>query len=138
MIDFQGLSKAISSSRKMCADNLTIGKMLEKLNSFHDDEQFIFSNGTFFDGTYDSYRGYYEDLYIGYSNEDKGFNTIGKLKQTLHKALDHREMYGYKGGTFAINNDTLIWLAQYGYTGNMIVDVQKVGEHISVIVKEEQ
>lgn len=138
MFDFQSLSKLISEARKMSAGNLTIGQMLNKLNAFDDDVRFTFTNGKYFDGTYDSYRGYYEDLYIGYSDDDKGFNYVGKLKQVLNKALDDGEMYGYKGGEYSINNDTLVWLAQYGCTGEMVVDIQKLGEEIYIIVKEEK
>lgn len=46
-------------------------------------------------------------------------------------------MYGYKGGEFSINNDTVVWFSTYGAIGYMIIDVQKINGTIFVITKEE-
>lgn len=132
------LMKVMSDARKQSAGNLAIGEMLKKLNNFNDDEKVTFSDGKFFDGTYDSYRGYYEDMYLGWDDEDKGFNTVGQLKETLNKALDDGGMTGYKGGEFSINNSTLVWFSNYGSTGDMIVDIQKINGEIYVITKEDE
>ncbi len=135
---FDLLMKAVSDARKASAGNLSIGEMLDKLNKFKDDEQITFTNEKFHDGTFDSYRGYYEDMYIGWSNSDNGANTVGSLKDTLITALNQGEMYGYKGGDFSIDRDTLVWMAEYGNTGDMIVDVQKIDGHIFVVTKEDE
>lgn len=120
-------------------DNLNIGEMLEKLNQFADDENVVFSNGLYFGGDFDSYRGYYRDMYLEYDHEDKGFNTVGNLKNILQKALYEGVMTGYKGGEFEINSKTLLWFASYGEaSGIMIADVQKIDGQITIIVAEEQ
>ena len=134
------LLNQIDKERIENADNLTIGELFSKLNQFEDSERVTFSNGRFFDGTYDSYRGYYKDLYIGFEDEDMGFNTVGKIKEVLNKALDDGEMEGYKGGEFSIEQDTLVWFATYGttYEAEMIVDVIKVDDNILIITKEDE
>lgn len=129
--------KMVSEMRKSSAGNLSIGDMLGKLSNFEDSREFKFSNGKYLDEDYGSYRGYYEDFYIEYSDEDKGLNTIGKLKEILNKGLDEGEMQGYKGGDFLITPDTLVWLASYGCCGDMIVDILDVSGQVFIIVKEE-
>lgn len=119
------------------SDILTIGEMLDKLNQFEDDQTITFSNGLFFDGNFGSYRGYYKDLYIGCDSENRGLNKVGKLKEALNDALRIGFMVGYKGGEYPINEDTLVWLADYGDTGDMIVDIQKINDEIFVIIKKD-
>jgi len=91
----------------------------------------------FFDGDFGSYRGYYEDLYIGRSDKDEGFDTVGQIKAALDKALDVGVMHGYKGGEFSISDNTLVWFSSYGDCGDMIVDVQKINGDIFIITKED-
>lgn len=134
----QSLLNSISDVRKNSAGNLTIGDMLEKLDQFNDDETVTYSNDAYFDGSFGSYRGYYEDMYLGFDKEDLGFNTVGHLKKALETALDKGAMTGYKGGEFSIDVDTLLWSASYGCTGDMIVDVLKLSDKIYVITKEDE
>lgn len=137
-MDIQVLLNAMSDIRKSSAGNITIGRMLKKLDQFQDDELFEFTNGKYFDGSYGSYRGYYEDLYLGYSDEDQGKNTIGDLKKTLRQALEDKVMFGYKGGDFVIDENTLVWLSTYGRCGDLIVDVIKLNNAIYVVTKEDE
>lgn len=138
-MDINALLKSVNEMRKASAGNLTIGETLEKLYAFNGEEKITLTNGKFLDGTFDSYRGYYEDLAIGFSSDDKGFNTVGGLKDVLTKALDDGEMYGYKGGEYSIMDSTLVWLGNYGTTfeAEMLIDIQKVNGQIFVITKEE-
>jgi len=136
-MDIEKLMKIMSDARKNGAGNLTIRGMLDKLNNFDDNEKVTLPDGKFFDGTADSYRGYYEDMYLGYCYEDLGHNTVGSLKQILTDALLTAEMTGYKGGEFPIEDDTLLWLASYGRCGDMIIDIQKINDAIIVITKED-
>jgi len=137
-MDIQAMLKMMHDARKSSATNLTIGEMLNKLNQFDDDENVVFTNEMFFDGTWGSYRGYYEDMYIGCRFDDKGLNTVGNIKNTLMEALETGIMEGYKGGEYSVNNDTLVWFARYGSTGDMIVDVKKLNGTIFIITKEDK
>lgn len=128
--------KVVGGSSDM---NLTIEELLEKLDKYDDDKVFKFSNGKFFNGDFDSYRGYYKDLCIGYSDEDQGFNTVGKLKEVLSKALKQGVMYGYKGGEYPITLKTLVWLSNYREVSDyMIVDVLELEGQLYIIIKEEE
>jgi hypothetical protein len=133
------LINKLQEERVESADNLTIGEFLEKLNQFDDNEKVVFSNGKHFDGTYDSYRGYYQDLYIGISDSDVGLDAVGSIKKTLNEALECGEMTGYKGGDFSIHEGTLVWFSTYGSTGDneMITDVQEVDGIVVVVLTEE-
>lgn len=123
----KSIPEMIEDQRKLNAKNITIGEILNMLQTRHDSDELCFSNGKYFDGTFGSYRGYYEDIYIGMHHENIGFNTVGKLKDTLHKALLNGIMYGHKGGEFPITPNTLVWFAAHGTTNEaeMIVDIQK-------------
>ena len=136
-MNIQEILKVIYNVDRENLDALTIGETLDRLNKFNDNYKLLFSNGLYFDGEYDSYRGYYKDLALGCDEEDKGFNTVGDVKRILHKALDDGEMIGYKGGEYPIEQDTLVWFAYYGSTGEMIVDMQEVEGKVIVIVKED-
>lgn len=136
-MNIESIIKLMKDTRIENATNLTIGEAIQKLNSFSESDKLLFSNGHYFDGTYDSYRGYYEDMYIGWDDEDKGFNTVGKLKEVLNDALDVGVMIGYKGGEFSIAEDTLLWFSTYGDTGYTIVDIQEFNGQIFVVVKED-
>lgn len=137
-MDIQSLLNSISDVRKNSAGNLTIGDMLSKLDQFNDDETVTFSNGAYFDGSFGSYRGYYEDMYLGFDKENQGFNTVGDIKNALESALNKGEMMGYKGGEYSIDVDTLLWSASYGCCGDMVVDVLKLSDKIYVITKEDE
>lgn len=61
-------------------------------------------------GTFDSYRGYYEDLALDPAGE---VLTVGEL---LHSVLDAdgATFQGYKGGDFHMSMSSSLWIASYG------------------------
>lgn len=69
----------------------------------------------YFDGTFDSDRGDYANMYLGYTYEPTTF-TVQNLIDLLYKAKEQGTMEGYKGGTFAINDNTLLTIAEYGFS----------------------
>lgn len=69
----------------------------------------------YFDGTFDSDRGDYVNMYLGYTYEPTIF-TVQNLIDLLYKAKEQGTMQGYKGGTFEINDNTLLTIAEYGYS----------------------
>lgn len=137
-MDIKQILEMASEMRKSGASNLTIGEMQSKLEQFNNEDQVTFLNGKYFDGDFDSYRGYYVDMYLGYSDEDQGKNTVEDLKQALESALKQGVMEGYKGGTYSIDHDTLLWLSSYGCCGDMIVDVVEYKGDIVIVTKEDE
>lgn len=138
-MDFHKILQQISEERKSIADGLTIGELMAKLTVFDGNTGMVFSNGKYLDGRYDSYRGYYEDMYVGYSDTDEDYNTVRDLTGVLKKALEDGEMTGYKGGEFSIDEDTLVWFATYGTTreSEMIVDAQEIEGKVVIYTAEE-
>ena len=64
-----------------------------------------------------SYRGYYSDLQIEYSQDIKKALTTKELIKKLKKAIG-KTFYGYKGGEFKMHEGTVVWLSNYGKTSN--------------------
>lgn len=69
-----------------------------------------------------SYRGYYDQLAIGYE-ERYPKPTVGELLATL-KDADGQTFTGYKGGDYTMDRSTAVWVANNGETGGTaIIDV---------------
>lgn len=69
-----------------------------------------------------SYRGYYSDLCLDYDSDAKPM-TVKQLLQMFEEA-DGSIYTGYKGGDFTMSRKTLVWVAPYGDTGRMLVNIQ--------------
>lgn len=62
-----------------------------------------------------SYRGYYEHVYIA-----PGRSTVHDLYEEIVDRL-WTLMYGYKGGEYVYDLDCLVFVADYGETGDMLM-----------------
>lgn len=71
-----------------------------------------------------SYRGYYEDLALGY-DEKGNYPTVAELITRLESAIG--EVFtGWKGGDYTMTRDTPVWVANPGESGStVIVGVEK-------------
>ena len=69
----------------------------------------------YFDGTFDSDRGDYANMYLGYTETPTIFK-VEDLIDLLNKAKQQGIMEGYKGGIFRINDRTLLTIARYGFS----------------------
>ena len=69
----------------------------------------------YFDGTFDSDRGDYANMYLGYIETPTIFK-VQDLIDLLNKAKQQGIMEGYKGGIFRINDRTLLTIARYGFS----------------------
>jgi len=63
-------------------------------------------------GEPDSYRGYYED--VAFTPVDN--TTVGEMRNHAISALDET-FNGYKGGSYKMDKNTNVWLAEYGHEG---------------------
>ena len=82
----------------------------------------------------DSYRGYYEDLALDYDP-----NARPKIVEELLKLFedaDGQTYRGYKGGDYTMSRKTLVWVAEYGNCGKMLVDI-KSQKGVTTIYTEE-
>lgn len=69
----------------------------------------------YFDKTYGSDRGDYAKMYLGFTFEETT-TTVQDLIDLLLNAKKEGEMIGYKGGIFNIDDNTLLTIAEYGYS----------------------
>ena len=89
-------------------DYLTLGELLDELD-YYDDEETMNVELT---GEWGSYRGYYDQMFIGYRRKGRNYSTVQEIKDIIHEALGEETMYGYKGGEFSVDNNTEICFAQ--------------------------
>jgi hypothetical protein len=78
-----------------------------------------------------SYRGYYEDIAIGY--ESGGDCKVGDLLAKL-EAANGETFYGYKGGKYTMYDDTVVWVANHNESGGTAV-VDVVEDSWRIIIK---
>lgn len=78
-----------------------------------------------------SYRGYYEDLAIGYAvgSDTKVSDLLGWLEKAVGETF-----YGYKGGSYTMGDDTPVWVANSNETGSTVI-VDVVDEGWRVLLK---
>lgn len=83
-------------------------------------------------GEVGSYRGYYEQLAIEPFGD---YSTVGEFLERLDRA-DGEEFIGYKGGRFRMSDQTPLWVAWYGDTGEKVVGVVDAGDSAVLVVGE--
>ena len=88
-------------------DYLTLGELLNELN-YHSDNEELNVELT---GEWGSYRGYYDQVYIGYSRKGRNYSTVQELKDIIYDALGEGVMHGYKGGEFSVYDNTEVCFA---------------------------
>jgi hypothetical protein len=106
---------------KKVIGQLNIGELIAALQRLDQHDEVRIDFAADHPGDLDSYRGYYEDLAIGYSQVKC---TVGGLLQRLKNATG--EVFkGYKGGKYQMNKNTAVWVADYGSMGRAITGVRE-------------
>jgi hypothetical protein len=83
----------------------------------------------------DSYRGYYDQLALGYANELTNI-TVGDLKKMLEHSIG-KTYTGYKGGEYTMYDSTHVWVANSGEAGGTaIIDIEEIGCYVTIITKK--
>jgi len=99
-------------------ETITLGKLIELLENRPKDETVQFDFSGFYPSGVASYRGYYDQLALGFDPESGDRNctpqiTVEQLIVKLKEA-DGKTYTGYKGGEYRMNLNTPIWMANYG------------------------
>lgn len=88
----------------------------------------------------DSWRGSYNELALGYElsgydNNEKHFSDCKADKFLEHlKSVIGKEFYGWKGGEYVMDENTPVWVANSGNSGNTaIVGVLDDGWRLVII-----
>ena len=110
---------------RVSSKQMTIGELISALKRKDQDASIRFDwIYTIPSGGVHSYRGYYEDLAIGYGKANyKDDPKVADVVRWLGDALG-KTFQGYKGGEYTMSENTAVWVADYGETGGVgIVDV---------------
>ncbi len=77
-----------------------------------------------------SYRGFYHELAVGFTDEYSARPTLEAFLTRLKKAVGGT-FYGWKGGDYRMTEDTPIWVAEHGNTSETaIVGVRDKGYEV--------
>lgn len=92
---------------------MTIGNLIALLKARNPDQDVVFDFGGFIPRDVDSYRGYYDQLALGYDDDYTKETTVSALIARLEAAIG-KTFHGYKGGDYRMDEDTKLWVANYG------------------------
>ena len=108
----------------MLNNGMTLGELIDILSSHPPEDRVRFEFGGCVPTKLDSYRGYYEDLALGFSDAEFP-PTIAELTRDLQLALVCY-FHGYKGGKYRMSRATSVWVANYRNTSDTtIVSVRR-------------
>lgn len=106
--------------KKHRQDQMTLGELIAALKRMPANEVVIFDFGRFVPQDLYSYRGYYEDLAVGYAQVDWDDQPkVSAFLASLEAAVG-KSFYGWKGGNYTMDTDTPVWVStergDAGYT----------------------
>ena len=133
-MDLQKLIDTMSEASRMERGNyhVTLGELIEFIDKLPLLTNVKFSNGSY-PSSVDSYRGYYSDLAIEPSNEKINVEKfLVMLKDSLGKTFE-----GYKGGDYVMEENTPLWMANYGDCGEAVVSVSEDGTSDLILVTKD-
>jgi hypothetical protein len=100
-------------------ETITLGELIARLEALPEDRAIEFDFGGAIPTSFNSWRGVYADLALGFGIH--GFNggkietnetVTGLLKKAKH--ANGGTYGGYKGGHFTMNKNTPVWVDNYG------------------------
>lgn len=102
-------------------ERLNLGELIDLLKKRPKKEPVRFDFGWLVPTKCDSYRGYYEDLAIGFSEERVYPDpTVAVVLKDLQAAVG-KEFMGYKGGEYRMTRKSRVWAANYGNTSDTAI-----------------
>lgn len=113
---------------------LNYGQLVRELERLPLETNIRFDFGCNVPKNWHSYRGYYEDLAIGYTDEDHGEFTVKDFLDILSNAKAGT-LYGYKGGEYKVTDRTSVWVSQDSSqcTGTYIDRIHDFGDGFAII-----
>lgn len=107
--------------------HMTVGGMIKALSACKPEEAVYFDFASLRPEGLDSYRGYYEDVAISFTDEPAEGLSAGELLEAFRRKNGHTQE-GYKGGTFHVHDNTAVWAANWGRTGSTaVIGVEDTG-----------
>lgn len=111
-----------------------LGSLIDTLEKCGRDQTVRFDFCYLAPTTLASYRGYYEDLALGWTSEFTGWPTVEDLLVKLREAIG-KTYTGWKGGDYVMGRESSVWVANRGESGGTgIVAVSNDTYHGVVLV----
>jgi hypothetical protein len=107
------------------------------LGSQPKDNEVYFNFGDFFPMGIASYRGYYDQLALGYFSDTESLNKPKLVSDWLNDLTlcIGKQFGGYKGGSYTMDKDTPIWVSNWGQaTGTTVIGVQSTNWGRTIIL----
>ena len=124
------------SEKARQAGIMTLGGLIEKLSSLKQDNPITYDFGSLGPTKLKSYRGTYSELALGYEEDSRSLKVSDLLK--ICKDAMGKTFEGYKGGDYVMGENTPVWVANYGNSGDTaITDVIEHGYGWANIVTAE-
>lgn len=124
---------------KCHSDQLTLDELIFLLKKQKQDRKVEF-DFAYFSPDLDSigsYRGFYEDLAIGFKDHDYDDRpTVKQLREALEKMIGTK-ITGYKGGDYTVTNETAVWCANWSETGSVaVVNVEEINGGVVIVTRK--
>jgi hypothetical protein len=104
----------------MTNSGLNLGQLITELNKFPKEYFVEFDFARLVPLEFGSYRGYYEHLYIGFSDE-KSPMSVGLFLSSAKEAVG-KTFTGYKGGNYKMTTKTTLWVANYSHSSSTVIE----------------
>lgn len=93
---------------------MNIGQFIQELRKYPLSALVTIEPFELYPTTFDSYRGYYDELALGYSIEEP--EKLMTVEDLINEAISciGKEFIGYKGGHFTMDTNTPLWISNYG------------------------
>lgn len=137
--DIVDIVKAITDGQRQhefeASDQLSLGQLIHQLKGITDqDAGVMFDFCAFRPTTLDSWRGSYDELALGYADEDI---TVSQLLARCEEAVG-RSYQGYKGGDYIMSEHTPVWVSQYGHSSSTAITCVRDKRWVVVIETRHQ
>lgn len=128
IVELADIVAAPEGAAQESADNprqLSLGEFIDLLEAYPEDKRA--EDACYFDFGFltptglDSYRGYYDQLAMGFAEtETYPEPTVATVLKWCQEAVG-KEYTGYKGGEFTMSRSTPLWVANYGKSGSTAI-----------------
>ncbi len=118
------------------SDQLSLGDMIKRLEAiaakqqaiikkYNSEAEVVYDFEYLYPTSIDSWRGIYAELALNFVGTYRGIDspdkmTVSSFLQML-KGCIGKSFTGYKGGEFEMSEETPVWVANYGHSGNTAV-----------------